>query len=100
VHYKDVGRISGIKRQYGVPNELRSCHTAIVDGYVLEGHVPADAIIKLLHLRPADVIGLGVPGMPIGSPGMEVEHLEPEKYHIYAFDKEGNALIFSTYNDQ
>lgn len=62
--------MDSIKRDMGVPEQLESCHTAVVDGYIIEGHVPADDVIKLLKERPK-AKGLSVPGMPIGSPGME-----------------------------
>lgn len=64
--------IAGVKSEYGVPRALASCHTALIDGYVVEGHVPADAIERLLAERP-DVTGISVPGMPVGSPGMGME---------------------------
>lgn len=75
---------------------LQSCHTAIVDGYVLEGHVPKDEVIRLLKERP-DVIGLGVPGMPMGSPGMEMPGKEAEPYQVLSFDREGNIEVYGNY---
>jgi hypothetical protein len=83
------------KTKHGVPKTLVSCHTAIVDGYVVEGHVPADLIARLLKERPA-VVGLAVPGMPIGSPGMEVPGQTPERYRVYTFDKAGKTAVFAT----
>ncbi|GLK74974.1 metal-binding protein [Methylopila jiangsuensis] len=80
----EVASINAVKAKLGVPPGLRSCHTAEIDGYVLEGHVPAAAIARLLTERP-NVRGLAVPGMPIGSPGMEVEGREPEAYDVMAF---------------
>lgn len=65
----DIDDVTVVKTQVGVPQDLWSCHTAVVDGYVIEGHVPFDAIAKLLRDRPA-FTGLSVPGMPMGSPGM------------------------------
>jgi hypothetical protein len=65
-----------VKSRYQVPPELQSCHTAIVDGYIIEGHVPVAEIERLLTERP-DITGLAVPGMPIGSPGMEVDGADP-----------------------
>jgi hypothetical protein len=70
VTVRDLEDISMIKRKAGVPERLDSCHTAMVDGYLIEGHVPASDIKRLLQLRP-EGRGLAVPGMPIGSPGME-----------------------------
>lgn len=72
--------------------DLASCHTALVDGYVVEGHVPADAIRRLLAERPK-VTGLAVPGMPAGSPGMEVEGREPDIYEVVLFGPEGRGAF-------
>ena len=83
------------KKRYGVPASLASCHTAIVtSGYVIEGHVPSDLVDKLVTQRPANVIGLAVPGMVTGSPGMEGG--TPEKYDIVAFDKAGKTKVFAS----
>lgn len=76
----------GIKQRLGVPDDLSSCHTAEVAGYVVEGHVPAVAITRLLREKP-EGRGLAVPGMPIGSPGMEVEGQENEIYDVILFGK-------------
>ena len=73
-----------------MPRELGACHTAEVDGYVIEGHVPASAIKRLLGERPP-VRGLAVPGMPVGSPGMEVQGAEPETYDVIAFGPDGQS---------
>ena len=93
---QDVRNISEIKARYSVPVKLQSCHTAIVDGYVLEGHVPKTEVIRLLQERP-EVIGLSVPGMPIGSPGMEMPGREAEPYEVLSFDKQGDVQIYGTY---
>jgi hypothetical protein len=85
-----------MKRQYLVPPQLQSCHTAIVDGYVIEGHVPVAEIERLLAERP-DVIGLAVPGMPVGSPGMVVEGAAAEAYDVIAFDADGGTEVFASY---
>lgn len=85
-----------IKNQYQVPAELRSCHTAIVDGYIIEGHVPVEEINRLLSERP-DVIGLAVAGMPVGSPGMESPGYEVQPYDVVAFDEDGGTYIFANY---
>jgi hypothetical protein len=77
----------------GVPYELGSCHTAIVGGYTIEGHVPASDIKRLLKERPP-VRGLAVPGMPIGSPGME-QGAHKERYEVLTFDKQGKTTIYS-----
>lgn len=83
-----------VKQIAGVPDHLQSCHTAMVDGYVIEGHVPAKEIGKLLSQRPK-MAGLSVPGMPAGSPGMEGE--EPERYDVILFDTGGKQTVFAKY---
>ncbi len=89
----EIAAINAVKAKLGVPHALRSCHTAEIDGYVIEGHVPAAAIARLLAERPK-VRGLAVPGMPIGSPGMEVEGRDPESYDVMAFgDGEPRAIM-------
>ena len=82
-----------LKAQYGVPSDLASCHTALVDGYVIEGHVPSDVIDDLLSERP-DIVGLGVPGMPAGSPGMESDN--PVPYDIVAFTADGETWVYAS----
>lgn len=72
---------SAIKEEYGIPEELWSCHTTVVDGYYIEGHVPIDVVLKLLEERPA-IDGIALPGMPSGSPGMDGEKDGP--WLIYA----------------
>ena len=93
---QDVRNISEIKARYSVPVKLQSCHTAIVDGYVLEGHVPKTEVLRLLQERP-DVIGLSVPGMPIGSPGMDMPGREAEPYEVLSFDRAGTIQVYGTY---
>jgi hypothetical protein len=85
----EVGRL---KARLGVPKDLASCHTAEVDGYVIEGHVPAPAIKRLLAERPPGK-GLAVPGMPVGSPGMEVEGAAPETYEVVLFGPSGQRTF-------
>jgi len=97
VRVEDVQDLAPIKQQHRVPTSLQSCHTAIVDGYVIEGHVPIDAIEQLLSERPA-VTGLAVPGMPVGSPGMEVAGSAPQPFDVIAFDAAGNTAVFASYN--
>ncbi len=82
----DQLNMTNVKLENGVPPQLSSCHTAFVDGYLIEGHVPAADIQRLLRERPA-VAGLAVPGMPIGSPGMEGPN--PERYQVYSFGQDG-----------
>lgn len=92
----DTDNVAGIKAQHGVPSRVQSCHTAIVDGYVLEGHVPAADVQRLLKERPA-VVGLAVPGMPIGSPGMEVPNMKAQPYDVIAFTKQGQLRVFASH---
>lgn len=92
VEIRDTANVQPVKDRWGVPPDLTSCHTALVDGYVIEGHVPADLIQRLLQERPA-VVGIATPGMPIGSPGMEGGEAEP--YDVVTFDKEGRTALFA-----
>ncbi len=92
VQSHEVPDIHAIKRKYGVPQALSACHTALVGGYVIEGHVPASDIRRLLRERPP-IVGLAVPGMPRGSPGMEAPIAE--SYEVLGFDREGRTSIFS-----
>lgn len=87
--------VQAIKDKYGVTQELASCHTAIVDGYVIEGHVPADDIKKLLKTKPK-VVGLAVPGMVNGSPGMEMGD-KKDPYKVMSFDHEKQVKVFNSY---
>jgi hypothetical protein len=89
----NVENIGDVKKTRGVPEQLSSCHTAVVGGYVIEGHVPAADIHRLLKERPA-VAGLAVPNMPIGSPGMEGANARP--YDVLTFDTQGRTRVFST----
>lgn len=88
----DVEDIQTVKTTYGVPASLGSCHTAVVGNYAIEGHVPADAVQRLLRERP-DVAGIAVPGMPIGSPGMEVGDRK-DPYSIMSFKRDGTSAVF------
>lgn len=94
VETHDVRDVAPMKRANGVPERLSSCHTAFVGGYVVEGHVPASDVKRLLAERPA-VSGLAVPGMPEGSPGMEGPN--PERYRVLAFGPEGRVEVFSSH---
>ena len=82
-----------IKSEAGVPETLGSCHTATVGGYIVEGHVPAQDVRRLLAEKPA-ISGLAVPGMPLGSPGMEGPY-PAERYDVLGFDPEGGTRVFS-----
>jgi hypothetical protein len=89
---RDLADVTPIKTAHGVPESLRTCHTALVGGYVIEGHVPADVIAKLLKERPK-VAGLAVPGMPMGSPGMEGP--TSERYDVLTFTKAGKTAVYA-----
>jgi hypothetical protein len=91
----DLPDVAPLKDQHGVPVQTRSCHTALVGGYIVEGHVPADVIKKLLRERPA-VVGIAAPGMPMGSPGMEMPDGRKDTYQIVAFDKQGKTSVYAT----
>lgn len=95
VTVKDHDDLTPIKQANGVPVELQSCHTALVEGYVVEGHVPVDLIDRLLRERPA-IAGIAVPGMPIGSPGMEVPGHAAERYQVMAFDRAGRTSVYAS----
>lgn len=84
--------MQAIKRKYGVPEQLASCHTAIVDGYVIEGHVPAADIEKLLQTKPK-LVGIAAPGMPMGSPGMEMGG-KADDFDVISFDGAGHYQVF------
>jgi hypothetical protein len=90
----DVNDINLIKRSYGIPPALASCHTAVVGDYLIEGHVSAKDIVQLLKQKPA-IKGIAVPGMPIGSPGMEVGN--PQAYDVVSFGANGETEIFSSH---
>jgi len=92
----DVEDMTAIKAKHRVPSNLRSCHTALIGGYVVEGHVPAADVQRMLKDRPA-MLGIAVPGMPIGSPGMEVAGMKPHPYDVLAFDKTGETRVFASY---
>jgi hypothetical protein len=88
----DMNDVSPIKRKLGVPTALESCHTAVVGGYTIEGHVPADVVRQALKERPK-IAGLAVPGMPMGSPGMEGPRKDP--YNVVAFEHNGRNSVFA-----
>lgn len=91
VETRDMRDIMTVKRDAGVPGQLTSCHTSLIGEYVVEGHVPADQIKRLLAERP-EVAGIAVPGMPIGSPGMEGPNARP--YEVYSFTHDGQSAVF------
>ncbi|HYN82390.1 MAG TPA: DUF411 domain-containing protein [Gemmatimonadaceae bacterium] len=88
----DMPDLALVKQKYGVKPEHEACHTAVVDEYVVEGHVPADVIKRLLEERPA-VLGIAVPGMPAGSPGME--GAMKERYDVLTFDRAGRSRVYA-----
>jgi hypothetical protein len=92
----ESSNMDAVKDQRGVPKNTRSCHTGVVNGYVIEGHVPAADILRLLKERP-NVAGLAVPGMPVGSPGMEVPGTKAQAYQVLAFEKNGKTSVFATH---
>lgn len=96
VEVHDVDNLSDIKADAGVPATTRSCHTAIVGGYALEGHVPASTIQRLLREKPA-IAGLAVPGMPVGSPGMEVPGQPAARYDVVAFKADGATEVYESH---
>ena len=87
--------MAAVKARYGVPSDLASCHTAIVAGYAIEGHVPMRHIERLLRDRPRDIKGIAVPGMPRGSPGMEMPDGSKDEFDVVAFGSDGRASVFS-----
>ncbi|MCU7933424.1 MAG: DUF411 domain-containing protein [Candidatus Thiodiazotropha sp. (ex Dulcina madagascariensis)] len=92
VEVHDKNNMQPIKQAMGVPDRLQSCHTAQIEGYVIEGHVPADDIIRLLKEKPA-VTGITAPGMPMGSPGMEGPR--KDDYDVLTFKKNGKTRVFA-----
>jgi hypothetical protein len=91
----DAGALKAIKRQAGIGEKLSACHTAKIDGYVIEGHVPASDIKRLVAERP-DAIGLTVPGMPSGSPGME-QGGKAEPFDVLLIKKDGTTEVFASH---
>ena len=92
---RDAVDLSAEKARLGVPAPLQSCHTAEIGGYVIEGHVPAEDVKRLLSDKPQG-IGLAVPGMPVGAPGMEMgDQIDP--YRVLLWDGSGQARIFAVY---
>jgi hypothetical protein len=88
----DMPDLSAVKAKYGINRNIEACHTAVVGNYVVEGHVPADLILKMLKEKPA-IQGLAVPGMPMGSPGMEGASKQP--YDVLTFDSAGHTKVYA-----
>lgn len=95
VEAHDVDDLPAVKVEHGIGPEHQSCHTALVGGYVVEGHVPADIVRRMLDERP-EIAGLAAPGMPRGSPGMEVPSGERDAYDVIAFRDDGTSEVYAT----
>lgn len=93
VDVRDDPDMAGVKQRLGVPAKLASCHTAEIGGFVIEGHVPIEQVRRLLRERPAGVRGLAVPGMPAGSPGMEMPDGTRQPFQVMAFGEAGIAVF-------
>lgn len=96
VEAEDFQNKAAVEARNEVPPELQSCHTAIVDGYIIEGHVPVEEIRRLLVERP-DIVGLAVAGMPLGAPGMGDAGVESQPFDVIAFDRDGQTHIYASY---
>jgi len=94
VHTTDLNDMTQIKKSRGVPLDVQSCHTAVVNGYVVEGHVPPADVHRMLKEKPA-IAGIAVGGMPIGSPGMESPYVKAEPYNVMSFAKSGATKVFA-----
>jgi hypothetical protein len=90
---QDVDNIGALKLKLGVREEFASCHTTEVGGYIVEGHVPVESVQRMLKERPK-IAGIAVPGMPAGSPGMEVPSGKKDSYNILAFTSDGKATVY------
>lgn len=95
VEVEDIDDVTPVKRELGVADHLMSCHTGLVEGYALEGHVPAADILRLLEERP-EAAGLAVPGMPVGSPGMEMGD-QRDPYQVLAFERSGRTSVWASH---
>lgn len=91
----DQADMAAVKRRLGVPEPLASCHTAVLDSLVIEGHVPFEQVDRLLRDRPSGVKGIAVPGMPRGSPGMEMPDGARDPFQVIAFDAAGRTAVFA-----
>jgi len=93
VRVQDMDDLTEIKQASGVPMRLRTCHTAVIGSYVVEGHVPADLVKKMMAEKPK-MTGIAVAGMPVGSPGMESGN-EKVPYEVVLFDKTGKTTVYA-----
>lgn len=90
------GDMTPVKKRYQVPRALESCHTAAVGGYVIEGHVPASDVRRLLAEKPKDILGLTIPGMPASAPGMDVKPFQP--YEVLTFNVKGQTTVYAKHS--
>ncbi len=95
VSAQDTDNLNIFKKKAGVPSELKACHTAFVEGYAIEGHVPAADIKRMLNQKP-EIRGLAVPGMPTGSPGMEYEG-QKDAYQTMSYTRERDISVFASH---
>jgi hypothetical protein len=93
----NASNMAAVKKAQGVPGALQSCHTALIQGIVVEGHVPPADIKRLIASGRKGIKGLAVPGMPAGSPGMDVGHNHRQRYQVMAFDSAGRTAVFATH---
>jgi hypothetical protein len=93
----EARNMAAVKKAKGVPAALQSCHTALIQGLIVEGHVPPEDIKRLIASRRTGVKGLAVPGMPAGAPGMDVGHNVRQRYQVFAFDGAGRSSAFATH---
>lgn len=94
----DEPDMAALKRRFGVPQDLASCHTALCNRFVIEGHVPFDQVHRFIQSHPRGMVGLAVPGMPAGSPGMEMPDGRREPFQVIAFDRQGSTRVFASVN--
>ena len=100
VTVQNEANMAAVKQRLGIPAQLASCHTTVVGDYVFEGHVPFAEVSRLLAERPGNIRGLAVPGMPAGSPGMEVPEGTEEPFEVVAFDRSGGTTVYARYPSQ
>jgi len=94
VRTTEMNDLTQVKKSRGVPDQVQSCHTAVVNGYVVEGHVPAADVQRLLKEKP-EIAGIAVGGMPIGSPGMDFPGTKAQPYNVVSFDKNGATRVYA-----
>ncbi|WP_261817828.1 DUF411 domain-containing protein [Vibrio gallicus] len=97
VHVNNTRDWSHVRKQFGMPNQVMSCHTAIIDGYMIEGHVPEPDIKRLLEERPNNISGIAAPGMPQHSPGMASSGQEYKDFNVVSFSQSGEVKLYQKY---